>query len=144
VSFGPAYELPEFPDQVNVIEVADEAHPFRLATSPARNFLNSTFTETKTSREKEGRPELMICPEDAEVLGIADGDVVRIGNVRGELRIHAKCVGGAKRGVLIAEGLWPNKAHLDGEGINVLTGADPIAPHGGAAFHDNKVWLQKV
>jgi anaerobic selenocysteine-containing dehydrogenase len=144
VSFGPTYELPEFPDQVNVIEIADEAHPFRLATSPARNFLNSTFTETKTSREKEGRPELMICPEDAEVLGIADGDVVRIGNDRGELRIHAKCVGGAKRGVLIAEGLWPNKAHLDGEGINVLTGADPIAPHGGAAFHDNKVWLHKT
>lgn len=143
VSYGPIYELPEFPDQVNVIEVPDEAHPFRLATSPARNFLNSTFAETKTSREKEGRPELMICPEDADELGIADGDIVRIGNARGSLRIHAKCVAGAKRGVLIAEGLWPNKAHLDGEGINVLTGADPVAPHGGAAFHDNKVWLRK-
>jgi hypothetical protein len=25
-----------------------------------------------------------------------------------------------------------------------LTGADPIAPFGGAAFHDNKVWLKKM
>ena len=45
--------------------------------------------------------------------------------------------------MLIAEGLWPNKAHVDGEGINVLTGADPVAPYGGAAVHDNKVWLRR-
>ena len=42
--------LPEFPDHVDLIEVADEEHPFRLATSPARNFLNSTFAETPASR----------------------------------------------------------------------------------------------
>lgn len=140
---GPVEALPRFPDHVEVIEVADAAHPFRLSTPPARNFLNSTFSETKTSLEKEGRPELMICPEDADANDIADGDIVRIGNDRGELRIHAKRVAGARRGVLIAEGLWPNSAHLDGEGINILTGADAVAPYGGAAFHDNKVWLRK-
>ena len=140
---GPVGEFPVFPDQVDVIEVADAKHPFRLATSPARNFLNSTFAETPTSAQKEGRPELMICPEDAVALGISGGDIVRIGNDRGEVRLHAKQVVGARRGVLIAEGLWPNKAHLDGEGINVLTGADAVAPYGGAAFHDNKVWLRK-
>ena len=32
----------------------------------------------------------------------------------------------------------------DGRGINTLTGADPVAPFGGAAFHDNKVWLRKL
>ncbi|WP_077122729.1 molybdopterin oxidoreductase family protein [Agrobacterium rosae] len=141
---GPVAELPKFPDQVDVIEVADAEHPFRLATSPARNFLNSTFAETKTSVQKEGRPEVMICPADALRLDIVDGDIVRIGNARGELRIHAKIVDGAKAGVLIAEGLWPNKAHMDGEGINILTGGDAVAPYGGAAFHDNKVWLNKA
>ena len=135
--------FPKFPDQVDVIEVADADYPFRLATSPARNFLNSTFAETKTSVQKEGRPELMVCPEDAARNDIADGDIVRIGNTRGEVRLHAKIVEGARPGVLIAEGLWPNKAHLDGEGINVLTGADAVAPYGGAAFHDNKVWLRR-
>jgi hypothetical protein len=25
-----------------------------------------------------------------------------------------------------------------------LTGADSIAPFGGAAFHDNRVWLRKM
>lgn len=143
-SFGPVSALPVFPDQVNVIELADVEHPFRLATSPARNFLNSTFAETKTSRDKEGRPEVMLHPADADALGIVSGDVVQIGNARGDLRIHARVTDAVKPGVLVAEGLWPNKAHLDGEGINVLTGADAPAPHGGAAFHDNKVWLKKA
>ena len=140
---GPHVELPVFPDQVDVIEVADADHPFRLATSPARNFLNSSFAETKTSRQKEGQPELMINPADAEGHGIAHGDLVQVGNGRGEVRLHAKVTTEVKPGVLIAEGLWPNKAHVDGEGINVLTGADPVAPYGGAAVHDNKVWLRK-
>ncbi|NML74125.1 molybdopterin oxidoreductase family protein [Rhizobium sp. S-51] len=143
-NLGPVAALPVFPDQVDLIEVADAEHPFRLATSPARNFLNSTFAETTTSREKEGRPQVMVNPADAARLSIADGDVVRIGNGRGTLRIHASVTEAVKPGVLVAEGLWPNKAHLDGEGINVLTGADATAPHGGAAFHDNKVWLEKA
>jgi hypothetical protein len=48
-----------------------------------------------------------------------------------------------RRGVLIAESIWPNDAYPDGRGINTLTGADPIAPYGGAAFHDNKVWIRR-
>jgi len=47
-----------------------------------------------------------------------------------------------RRGVLIAESVWPNSAHRDGRGINTLTGAEAIAPYGGAAFHDNKVWIR--
>jgi hypothetical protein len=46
--------------------------------------------------------------------------------------------------VLIAESLWPNSAYADGRGINTLTGADSVAPFGGAAFHDNKVWVRKL
>jgi hypothetical protein len=43
---------------------------------------------------------------------------------------------------LISEGIFPNDAFVDGEGINVLTGDDTPAPFGGAAFHDNRVWLR--
>ena len=46
--------------------------------------------------------------------------------------------------MLIAEGIWPNAAHPDGRGINTLTGADQVAPYGGAAFHDNRVALEKA
>ena len=46
--------------------------------------------------------------------------------------------------MLIAESIHPNKAHIGGRGINMLTGAESIAPIGGAAFHDNKVWVKKA
>jgi len=136
--------LPALPDHWGVIEEAEDEHPFRLATSPARGFLNSSFTETPTSLANERRPEVMIHPDDAAPLGIATGDLVTLGNRRGEVRLHAKLFDGVRRGVLIAESLWPNSAYADGRGINTLTGADSIAPFGGAAFHDNKVWLRKL
>ena len=139
---GPWQRLPEFPDHVELIEEADAAHPFRLATSPARSFLNSSFTETPTSKTREGRPELLVHPDDAKDLGIAEGGRVEIGNRRGEVVLHARLFDGMRRGVVIAEGIWPNGAHERGEGINVLTGADAAAPYGGAAFHDNKVWVR--
>ncbi len=139
---GPVEHMPALPDHWDVIEEADDAHPFRLATSPARNFLNSTFTETPGSIAREKRPEVLVHPDDAAAAGIADGDSVVLGNRRGEVLAHARLYGGVRRGVLIAESIWPNNAHPDGRGINTLTGADPIAPYGGAAFHDNKVWIR--
>jgi len=141
---GPIDELPALPDHWTVIEEADDAHPFRLATSPARGFLNSTFNETPTSLAQEQRPAVMIHPDDAKLLSIGEGDLVVLGNTRGQVRLRAKFFDGVRRGVLIAESIWPNSAYADGCGINSLTGADPIAPYGGAAFHDNKVWVRRA
>jgi anaerobic selenocysteine-containing dehydrogenase len=86
----------------------------------------------------------LIQPEYAAAAVIDDGDYVVLGNARGQVRLHARIFGGVVRGVLISESIWPNEAFADGCGINSLTGADPIAPYGGAAFHDNKVWIKKA
>jgi anaerobic selenocysteine-containing dehydrogenase len=139
---GPWTQLPSLPDHWNGIEEATEKFPFRLATSPARHFLNSSFNETPTSVAKEGRPEVMMHPEDAAAAGIAAGEWVKLKNERGEVLIRARLFAGVRRGVLIAEGVWPNSAFPDGKGINTLTGADAVAPFGGAAFHDNRVWMR--
>jgi anaerobic selenocysteine-containing dehydrogenase len=140
---GPWRYMPALPDHWDVIENADPEHPFRLATSPARNFLNSTFTETPDSLVREKRPTVLIHPDDARQHWVEDGDIVMLGNGRGQVRIHAKLFDGVQRGVLVAEGIWPNSAFIDGQGINVLTGDDSPAPFGGAAFHDNHVWVHK-
>ena len=141
---GPVADMPPLPDHWTSIEQADVAHPFRLATSPARGFLNSTFNETPTSLAQEKRPTVLIHPDDAKALAIGDGDAVVLGNTRGQVRLHAKIFDGVRRGVLIAESIWPNSAYPDGCGINTLTAADSIAPYGGAAFHDNKVWIRRL
>jgi anaerobic selenocysteine-containing dehydrogenase len=139
---GPLGTMPSLPDHWGSIEEATAEHPFRLATSPAREFLNSTFNETTSSRRRHQRPNVMIHPDDAAKLGIADGAKVVLANARGEVRLHAKVYDGVRIGVLIAESIWPNEAYEDGKGINTLTGADAIAPFGGAAFHDNRVSIR--
>jgi anaerobic selenocysteine-containing dehydrogenase len=141
---GPVADMPKLPDHWTSIEEADDAHPFRLGTSPARGFLNSTFNETPTSLANEKRPTVMIHPDDASAQDIGDGDYVVLGNTRGQVRLHAQFFDGVRRGVLIAESIWPNSAYADGCGINSLTGADSIAPYGGAAFHDSKVWIKRA
>jgi anaerobic selenocysteine-containing dehydrogenase len=136
--------MPSFPDHWAIIENADGAHPFRLATSPSRSFLNTTFNETPSSKAREGAPSVMIYPEDAARLGIADGDTVTLGNTRGAATLTARLFAGVRRGVLIAESIHPNHAHIGGRGINMLTGSEQVAPWGGVAFHDNKVWIRKA
>jgi anaerobic selenocysteine-containing dehydrogenase len=134
--------MPGLPDHWDVLESTRAETQFCLVTAPARHFLNSSFTETKTSRRLEGRPCVMIHPLDADECNIADGGVCRIGNDRGQILVHAKYFEGVKRGVLVVESLWPNKSYIGGIGVNSLTGADPVAPVGGVAFHDNAVWIK--
>ena len=141
-AMGPFAAMPALPDYWAVIDEADEEHPFRLVTAPARSFLNSTFNETPESRKKEGRPDLMMGADDADRLGLEGGALVRIGNRRGAVTLHLRLTEGLRPGVVIAEGIWPNDAYPDGCGINTLTGADAIAPYGGAAFHDTAIWVR--
>ncbi len=139
---GGAGAMPRLPDHWEVIEEATESMPFRLVTAPARHYLNSTFTQMPTSIRREQRPSVMIHPGDADRLGLADGDLAKLGNDRGQVRIHVERFDGVQPGVVIVESIWPNKAFPDGLGINALTGADPAAPVGGAAFHDNRIWIE--
>ncbi|MBT4403488.1 MAG: molybdopterin oxidoreductase family protein [Acidiferrobacteraceae bacterium] len=143
--FGPSNTvMPTLPDHWNVIEEANSEMPYRLVTAPARHYLNSTFTQAPTSKRRQRRPSAMLHPDDARDLKIATGDTIRLGNLRGEIQIGAEVIETAQRGVVIVESIWPNHAFAGGKGINVLTGADPVAPVGGAAFHDNRVWIQRT
>ena len=139
---GPVDDAPTFPDHWDVTENADSEHPFRMTTSPARSFLNSTFNNTDASIKKEVRPSVLLHPEDAAQLKFEEGTKVRLVNQRGAVIVHVKLFDGVKRGVVVCEGIWPNKAHEDGRGINTLTSADTSAPHGAASFHDTKVRLE--
>ena len=144
MDWGIAGDMPRLPDHWDVIENADARHPFRLATSPARNYLNSSFNETPGSRKREGTPRAKIHPEDLAELGVSSGETVRMGNERGEVRIETEAFDGVLRGVVIVECIAPNKLFAGEAGINTLTGADPVAPFGGAAFHDNHVWIARA
>ena len=135
--------MPVLPDHLDNIENADAHHPFRLITSPARGFLNTSFTQSPSSRKRERRPTVLVHPDDCGRLGVASGDRVRLGNQRGEVIVHAKTFDGVQPGVLVVESVWPNSDYEGGVGINALIGADPGWPNGGAVFHDSAVWLKR-
>ncbi|MBL8690270.1 MAG: molybdopterin oxidoreductase family protein [Rhodospirillaceae bacterium] len=142
-AIGPAFAaMPALPDHFDNIEKATEEHPFRMTTSPARQFLNTSFTEMPTSVAREVRPSLLLHPDDAARLGVVEGGKVRIGNRRGDVLLHAKLFDGLRPGVVVAEGIWPNSRHVEGKGINVLIGSDAAPPAGGAVFHDTAVWVR--
>jgi anaerobic selenocysteine-containing dehydrogenase len=127
---------------MDAIDNAGAAHPFRLVTAPARQFLNTSFTEMGSGRRREVRPTVMIHPAAAARLGIAEGSLVRLGNSRGEVRVHARLFDGLQPGVIVVESIWPHADFVGGIGINALTSDDPALPLGGAVFHDTAVWVK--
>jgi anaerobic selenocysteine-containing dehydrogenase len=135
-------EMPALPDHFDVIDGPTSDRPFRLVAAPARTFLNSTFTETPSSLRRERRPTALLHPEDCAALGVAEGDRVTIGNARGAVVVHVAPRDGQQRGVVVVEGIWPNKHFDNGIGINALTSSAPGYPHGGAVFHDTAVWIR--
>jgi len=135
-------EMPELPDHWNVIDEKSEERPYRLITPPSQNFLNSTFSETKTSRIKERCPEVKVNERVMRRLGIAEGELVRIGNERGSVLLNAVAVKGQHEDTLVVEGIWPNESFIEGKGINTLVSSQPGYPNNGAVFHDTSVWLE--
>jgi anaerobic selenocysteine-containing dehydrogenase len=135
--------MPALPDHMENIEAASASAPFRLVTAPARSFLNTSFTEMPYSNKREGRPTVLMHPDDAARAGVGEGDRVRLGNPRGEVILHVRVAAkGQQPGVLIAESIWPSECFEGGIGINALTSDEPGPPWGGAVFHDTAVWLK--
>ncbi|MBT4427500.1 MAG: molybdopterin-dependent oxidoreductase [Rhodospirillaceae bacterium] len=136
-------DLPALPDYCEAIDASDEAHPFRLVTAPAHNYLNTSFTETETSIKREDKPSILLAPVDAKKMGVSKGTRLRVGNMLGEITLPARIAeNGQKQGVVVIESVWPNGAFENGLGVNTLTSADPAGPVGGAVFHDTSVWVK--
>ena len=144
-ALGPYHAgMPALPDHWDVVERTSEVTPLRLVTPPSRTFLNSSFTETPGSQRREGRPTALVHPQDAAYHGVVDGGWIRIGNSRGAVKLRVAISATALPGVVVVEGVWPDSYFDRGIGINLLIGATPVPPAGGAAFHDTAVWLEAV
>ena len=142
---GPYHKnMPIFPDYLDNIEKISDKMPFRLVTAPAHNYLNTSFTETFSSKKKEFRPQVKIHPNDLKKYGLKNNSLVKLGNDRGEVSIHTEEFLGLQEGIVIVEGIWPNDAFIGSNGINSLVGSAPVPPNGGAAFHDVAVWIKST
>jgi anaerobic selenocysteine-containing dehydrogenase len=136
--------MPALPDQLSVGNWASEDQPFRLVAAPSRLFLNSSFTETPGSQRGERRPTAQVHRDVCARLGLAEGDLLRMGNENGSIVLHVHPVDGLQPDTVVVESIWPNSAFIEGLGINTLVSAEPAVPARGAAFHDTAVWLRRA
>lgn len=115
------------------------AYPLQLITPPRKQFLNSTFNEVASLRERAGEAGILLHPLDAAARGIVDGGLVRVFNSRGECLLRAQVSEAVLPGVTVAEGLYGGAYTPGGKGINHLTSQALADLGGSSAFHCNQV-----
>ena len=95
--------------------------PLAMISPPARNFLNSSFVNLQSLRDIETEPVLEMHPEDAQMRGIQESDVIRVFNQRGTYHCKARLNNRARPGVVNGLGIWWRKLGLNGTNVNELT-----------------------
>ncbi|MBI3092343.1 MAG: molybdopterin oxidoreductase family protein [Candidatus Tectomicrobia bacterium] len=119
-------------------------YPLRLVNSSAKHFCNSSFANLPTMLRKAQRPVLQLNPVDAAARGIADGDLVRVFNDRGECRLYAQVGERTKPGVAMAFKTWWSAHCPEGANINRLTSERLADLGGGATYYTNLVEVERA
>jgi anaerobic selenocysteine-containing dehydrogenase len=132
-SYTPPYELPE-----TAPELA-RRYPLVLVSSPAHQFLNSSFVNVDSLRRGAREPECLLHPVDAERRGIAPGMRVVVYNDRGAFTAAARVEASIREGVAWAPSIWWGKLAEDGRNANDTTSQRETDLGHGPVFYDNLV-----
>jgi len=132
-SFTAPYEFPE-----TVPELASR-YPLTLISSPAHQFLNTTFVNVDALRRAAREPECVLHPHDAERRGIPAGARVVIQNDRGAFTAVARVEESIREGVVWAPSIWWGKYAADGANANQTTSQRETDLGHGPVFYDNLV-----
>ncbi|MEO6877036.1 MAG: molybdopterin oxidoreductase family protein [Gemmatimonadaceae bacterium] len=134
--------LPSFTPPYESVERAPELaarFPLTLISSPAHQFLNSTFVNIDSLRRGAREPECLLHPIDAERRGIAAGARVVIHNDRGAFMAVARVEESIRAGVVWAPSIWWSKFTVDGANANQTTSQRETDMGHGPVFYDNLV-----
>ena len=132
-TYTPPYESPErAPELV-------QRFPLTLISSPAHQFLNSTFVNIDPLRRGAREPELVIHPADAAPRAIVPGSRVLVHNDRGEFLAVARVEDGLREGTVWAPSIWWGKFAADGRNANHTTSQRETDLGHGPVFYDNLV-----
>jgi len=132
-AFTPPYEFPEAAPELA------RRYPLTLISSPAHQFLNSTFVNVSSLRRSAREPECLLHPIDAERRGIAVGARVVVHNDRGAFTAVARVEDTIRPGVVWAPSIWWGKFAADGANANQTTSQRETDMGHGPVFYDNLV-----
>ncbi|HGH4688892.1 molybdopterin guanine dinucleotide-containing S/N-oxide reductase [Enterobacter bugandensis] len=152
-SFGYA-DCPPHPSWLEPDEWHGNAQPEQLqvlSAHPAHRLHSQlNYTSLREQYAVAGREPITLNTLDAKARGIADGDVVRVWNQRGQVLAGAVVSDGIKPGVIcIHQGAWPDLEPTEGGickngAVNVLTKDLPSSKLGnGCAGNTALAWVEK-
>jgi anaerobic selenocysteine-containing dehydrogenase len=137
-------EVPDFFEPEESAARGDDQsrrYPLYFMTPNTKNRIHSQFNNLETIRKLSPEPLAQVHPDDATARAIGDGDVVRIFNDRGEIRVKARLDWGIKPGcVAVTNGWWITQ----GGTVNFCSSGRETDMGYGAAFHDNLVEIERV
>ena len=116
-----------------------EKYPLHLITPNTKNRIHSQFNNLRMIRQFGDKPSAVLNPDDATARAIADGEMVKVFNDRGSIRLLANLDNGIKTGcVYVTNGWWIDT----GGSVNFCSlGRETDMGHG-AAFHDVLVEIE--
>lgn len=124
-----------------------EKYPLQLSGFHYKARTHSTYGNVDVLKAANPQ-EVWMNPIDAEPRNIKNGDMIRIFNDRGEVRINVKITPRIIPGVVaLSEGAWyaPDKDRIDHSGcINVLTTQRPSPLAKGNPQHSNLVQVERL
>ena len=116
-------------------------YPLYFMTPNTKNRIHSQFGNLQMIRVHDPVPALDLSPADALARGIRGGERVRVFNDRGSLEVRSRLDFGLRAGcVSLTNGWWLT----DGAAVNVLSAGRETDMGHGAAFHENRVEVEKV
>jgi anaerobic selenocysteine-containing dehydrogenase len=118
--------------------------PLSLISSPAHQFLNSSFVNVDALRHGAREPELMIHPEDATPRSVLNGTRVEVHNDRGSFSAVARVSDAVSEGTVWAPSIWWTKFSKDGRNANDTTSQRETDLGHGPVFYDNLVEVSPV
>ncbi len=113
--------------------------PINLLSPAAHHFLNSTFSNLPSLQKGEKEPRIWVHPDDAKARGVADGDLLRVWNRRGTVRLRAVVSEQVRPGVAWSPSLWWHRDSPDNRNVNALTSDRLTDMGGGSTFHTNLI-----
>lgn len=117
-------------------------YPLTLISSPAHQFMNSSFVNIGPLQRAAREPEVALHPHDAERRGIREGQLVVVENDRGHFTARARLREGIREGVAWAPGIWWAKLSPDGRTVNATTSQRLTDMGEGPVFYDNLVEIR--
>jgi anaerobic selenocysteine-containing dehydrogenase len=129
----PSFQEPE--------EAPDARYPLSFLTPNHKNGIHSQFLAVGPIRALDPGPRLHLAPQDALDRGLATGDRARVFNDRGELVLPVRVDQSLRAGCAVA---FNGYGQEHGGSVNLLSmGRETDMGHG-AAFHDNRVQVEKA